>query len=160
MASQLPSRVIAAPVRGRQISDGAVAQLDLAMHASRQIACGAPPRAAPTRRAHPELHYLKGRYAAEVADAFRTVLASLDAKARNMLNHYYIDQLTTDMIAKLYRVDGSTIRRQLSRLPEQILQETHRLVADRLRVTGSDASRLLALVRSELRSSVVSVLKS
>jgi len=32
--------------------------------------------------------------------------------------------------------------------------------AEGLRVTGSDASRLLALVRSELRSSVVSVLKS
>ncbi len=104
--------------------------------------------------ADPELQYLKTRYSGQVNQAFRSTLAGLPPNDRNLLSQYYLDGLSTDAIARLYRVDGSTIRRRLARLRQAILDETHRLLAVELGLDPSQAESLLALVRSRIEVSV------
>jgi RNA polymerase sigma-70 factor len=109
--------------------------------------------------ADPELDYLKSRYAPQVSEAFRTTLAALSAEERNLLGHYYLDGLPSDTIAKLYRVDASTIRRRLTRLRQKILDQTHQLLSQQLGLAGADADSLLALVASRIQVNVSQHLK-
>jgi RNA polymerase sigma-70 factor (ECF subfamily) len=109
--------------------------------------------------ADPELDYLKSRYAPQVSEAFRATLAALSPEERNLLGHYYLDALPSDTIAKLYRVDASTIRRRLTRLRQKILDQTHLLLSEQLGLAGADADSLLALVASRIEVSVSQHLK-
>jgi RNA polymerase sigma-70 factor (ECF subfamily) len=102
----------------------------------------------------PELAYLKNRYASEVAQALGAIMKLLPPRDRGMLNYYYADRLTTDAIARLYGVDGSTIRRQLARTRTRILRDTHRLLSERLHLRRSEVASLIALVRSQLEVSL------
>jgi hypothetical protein len=58
--------------------------------------------------------------------------------------------MSSDEIAALYRQDGSTVRRHLSRLRRKILATTHAALVAKLRLTEQDVESLIALVRSEL----------
>jgi RNA polymerase sigma-70 factor (ECF subfamily) len=107
----------------------------------------------------PELQYLKDRYGEQVSRAFRATLAELSAEDRILLGQYFLDGLSTDAIARLHRVNGSTIRRRLMRLRQSILDETHRQVTADLGLASGEAKSLIALVRSRIGLSVRAHLK-
>jgi RNA polymerase sigma-70 factor (ECF subfamily) len=108
----------------------------------------------------PELQYLKTRYADLVSEAFSTILAGLAADERNILNQYYADGLPSEVLARLYRVDPSTIRRRLSRLRDAILEETRRLLVTRHGIAPSEVDSLILLVRSQIDLSLTRHLRS
>lgn len=113
----------------------------------------------PQGRHDPEMAYLKKRYAADLRRALQATLTSLPDEDRNILSLHLFDQLTTDAIGALFRVDGSTIRRRVARMRQTILDETRRLLTARLQLQPSEFDSLVQLVRSELDLSIRRYLK-
>lgn len=107
----------------------------------------------------PELAYLKKRHAADFKRAFQTTLAALPDEDRNILSLSLFDALTTEAIGQLYRVDGSTIRRRLAKMRQTILDETLRLLTERLKLKPAELDSLLQVVRSQLDLSIRRALK-
>jgi RNA polymerase sigma-70 factor, ECF subfamily len=107
----------------------------------------------------PELAYLRRRHAADFKTAFQRVLAELSDEDRNVLALHIFDGLTTEAIGALYRVDGSTIRRRIQRMRQNILDETRKLLAERLGLKARELDSLFNVVRSELDLSIRRYLK-
>lgn len=107
----------------------------------------------------PELAYLKKRHAADFKKAFEKTLAGLPEEDRALLKLHLIDALTTQQIGALYRVDGSTIRRRLTKMREQILVEIRKLISERLKLRTREFDSLFVMVRSELDLSLRRYLK-
>jgi RNA polymerase sigma-70 factor (ECF subfamily) len=102
----------------------------------------------------PELDYLKTRYKDEFKEVFKTTLESLSADERTVLRLHYLDGLTLDQIAVAYRVHRSTAARWLAQSREKIVDETKRLLQQRLKANPQEIESLLAVVRSQLDVSI------
>lgn len=102
------------------------------------------------REDDPELQYLKTRYAAELNEALQTTLAALSARTASVLRLHYQEGMTVDAIGTMYRVSGRTVQRWLAEARRTILDETRRLLGERLGLTDSRLDSLIGLVRSRL----------
>jgi RNA polymerase sigma-70 factor (ECF subfamily) len=108
----------------------------------------------------PELDYLRHEY----ADHFRTATADafgvLSARERTLLRLYYLERLTLDKIAPIYRVHATTVMRWLGEARESILGESRRLLRERLSLSESEVAALLPMMRSGLDLSVRRLVES
>lgn len=102
----------------------------------------------------PELHFLKTEYREDFREAFETTLTALPARDGNVLRLYYLDGVSSDTIASLYRVSERTVERWLVATRERIVRETHRRLGERLKLSAADVTRLIDLLRSQLEVSV------
>ena len=107
----------------------------------------------------PEMRHLKQQYASELAEALRQVLSELEATERNVLAMHYLDGLSSDAVAQLLRVDGSTVRRRISKLRQRILDECRALLAARLKVSVASCDSLIGALRSDLDTSIARLLR-
>ena len=107
----------------------------------------------------PELRYLKEHYRAEFRAAFRDAIATLSDREKNLLGHQYLDNLTLDEIASLYRVHRATVARWLSRARSQLLRRTHAALRAQLRVSPSELDSILRLIESHLDISLPPLLR-
>jgi RNA polymerase sigma-70 factor (ECF subfamily) len=107
----------------------------------------------------PEVGYLKMRCAAQLAQAFRETLASLDADERAMLSLTFLDGLSSGAIGKMYGVDGSTVRRRLQTLRESILARTRELLSETLGANTREVESLIDFARSRIDVDLTAVLR-
>jgi RNA polymerase sigma-70 factor (ECF subfamily) len=108
----------------------------------------------------PELDYLKVRYRQDFRAAFADAIGQLEARDRVILRLHLIDSLSHEEIARMYRVNQSTVTRWVSRIREAIGKETHRLVCERLRVGTAEYESLAVLVQSQLDLSLARLLRA
>jgi RNA polymerase sigma-70 factor (ECF subfamily) len=108
----------------------------------------------------PELDYLKLRYRGACEEAFRGALATLSSRERLYLRLHYVEGLSIDRMASLYRVHRSTIARRLAAHREKLHQETRARLRERLKVSDSEFESLIGLVRSQLLVSIRGALAS
>jgi RNA polymerase sigma-70 factor (ECF subfamily) len=113
-----------------------------------------------TTAADPVLSSLKTRYRRELAEAFHTALAELSARDRTLLRYQLVDRLTIDDIAALHRVHRATAARWLSRIRDDLIETTRRLLAEKLGMADDEVASVLRLVQSELDISVIPYLQS
>jgi RNA polymerase sigma-70 factor, ECF subfamily len=106
----------------------------------------------------PELAYLKGRYATEVADAVRAATAALPPQQRVILRLYWVEGQGTDRIAAAFRVNRSTVTRWLAASREAILGETRRRLMERLQLSPAEFESLVRVVRSRIDVSLRTLL--
>jgi RNA polymerase sigma-70 factor (ECF subfamily) len=104
--------------------------------------------------ADPELGYLKAKYKKEFRQAFETTLATLTPREASILRLYYLDAMNTKAIGETYRVDERTVRKWLTNARDKILDETRRLLRERLSVKDSELDSLMVLVQSQLDLSI------
>jgi RNA polymerase sigma-70 factor (ECF subfamily) len=104
--------------------------------------------------ADPELEYLKARYATEVGDAFTAVLRELPERQRNILRLYFLEALTIETIAAMYRVHRMTVSRWIATWRDEIFAATQRLLRERLKVSPDELDSLLRLVQSRIDVSI------
>jgi RNA polymerase sigma-70 factor (ECF subfamily) len=97
-----------------------------------------------------ELRRLKGRFRADFADAFRGALSTLPARERNVLRQHYIDGLSMDRIAGVYRVHRITVVRWIQQARATLERETRARLAARLRLSRAEVDSVLRLIRSDL----------
>jgi RNA polymerase sigma-70 factor (ECF subfamily) len=108
----------------------------------------------------PEIGYLKRRCAAQLAQAFRETLSTLDADERAMLSLTFLDGLSSGAIGKMYGVDGSTVRRRLQTLRESILARTRELLAQTLGADTREVESLIDFARSRIDVDLTAVLRA
>ncbi|WP_426734866.1 transcriptional regulator [Myxococcus faecalis] len=108
----------------------------------------------------PELVYLKNTYRAEFSASFTTALGTLEARQRNFLRMKYLDGLSIDQLGALYGVHRSTAARWVVAAQESLLQETRRLLTEKLRLTGSQLDSVLRLISSQLDVNLSRLLRS
>jgi RNA polymerase sigma-70 factor (ECF subfamily) len=108
----------------------------------------------------PELAYLKNTYRAEFNASFSAALAALEPRQRNFLRLKYLDGLSIDQLGALYGVHRSTAARWVVGAQEALLQETRKLLTERLRLTRSQLDSVLRLISSQLDVSLSRLLRS
>ncbi len=102
----------------------------------------------------PELELLRTRYRDEVRRALDAAVASLAERQRNVLRQYYIDGLTIDELAALYRVDRATTARWVVAARSAVLAGTRDQLATSLGASTDEVESILRLVRSQLELSL------
>ena len=107
----------------------------------------------------PELAFLKRRYRAELAVAFRAVLAALDARDRNILRHRYLDGLEVAEMATIYGMHRVSMSRVLGRIRDDLLRGIRREFLRRLGVGADELDSIMALIASRLEVSLSGLLR-
>lgn len=102
----------------------------------------------------PELDFIKKRYRAEFSGAFREALHALSAQERNVLRLHLLDGLNIDQIGQLYKAHRSTIARWIAASRQTLLEETRRLLGERLKLNRAELESLIGLLRSQLDVSI------
>jgi len=102
----------------------------------------------------PELDLIKAHYRRELAEAFQTTLRELPDEERTVLRLHAIDGCTIDEIAALYDVHRATAARWIEKARERLLDETRRLLAERLGLPPAEVDSVLLLLRSRVELSL------
>jgi RNA polymerase sigma-70 factor (ECF subfamily) len=108
--------------------------------------------------ADPELAYVKEHAHDLFADAFKRVLAGLDESGRTILRLHYIDGLTMDQLARLYKTPRSTIARRVAEARQQILTATEGLLRDERRLSPSALASVIRMGKSRLEVTITRLL--
>lgn len=111
--------------------------------------------AAPKIGVDPTIDYLRPRLQAEFRAAFEAALGSLETRDRNLLRHHFLDGLSTDELAVLYRVHRATAFRWLARARERLLSQTRQMLAARMSLHRSELDSVMRLIDSQLEVSMV-----
>jgi RNA polymerase sigma-70 factor (ECF subfamily) len=109
--------------------------------------------------ADPELEFLKSRYRRELKEAFALALQALPDRDLNVLRFYLVDGLNIDKIGQLYGTHRATAARWIAGAREFLLDESRRILGERLRVTPEEFNSLVRLVRSNLDLSIMRFLR-
>jgi RNA polymerase sigma-70 factor (ECF subfamily) len=102
----------------------------------------------------PELAYMKELYRREVVAAFHEALFHLEPRSLNLLRHHFVDRLSIDEIATLYRVHRATAARWLERARDALVDDTRRRIRTHLEIEAAELESILRIVRSRLDLSV------
>ncbi len=98
----------------------------------------------------PELAWLKQKYGDVVSVAFKKALDGLSADERTMLRMHYLDGLTLEQVAAIFRVSRATGARALAKARSGIVDAVRRELKTAVGVETSSADSLLAFVRSRI----------
>jgi len=113
----------------------------------------------PAAEDDPELAHMKELYSGEFKQAFGDALRGLEDRPKNLLYHYYVDDLTIDKIGAIYRVHRVTAFRWINKAREGLIARTHENLQQRLDITPHEMNSILRLIRSELDMSIARYLK-
>lgn len=114
--------------------------------------------AAPEIGLDPALEHLRPRLQAELRAAFEAALGTLPGRDRNVLKQHYLDGVSTEELAALYRVHRATAFRWLTRARHRLLSRTRRDLAGRLALGRSELDSVMRLVDSQLDVSLARLL--
>lgn len=98
----------------------------------------------------PELAYVKEHAHDLFTDAFKRVLEGLDANGRTILRLHYIEGLTMDQLAHLYKTPRSTIARRVAEARQEVLHSTEALLRNERRLSPSAVASVIRQARSQL----------
>lgn len=98
----------------------------------------------------PEVELLKQRFRGVFSDAFKAAIGALDVKQRNLLRQHYLDGLTLEELALLYRVHRATVARNLAEARTTLLELTRDEVAHRTAIGRLEVDSIVRLVQSHL----------
>ncbi|MBX3192813.1 MAG: sigma-70 family RNA polymerase sigma factor [Labilithrix sp.] len=102
----------------------------------------------------PELSYVKEHARDLFADAFKRVLDALDPNERTILRLHYIDGLTMDQLAHLYKTPRSTIARRVAEARQQVLASTEELLREERRLSPSAVASVIRQARSQVQITI------
>jgi RNA polymerase sigma-70 factor (ECF subfamily) len=96
-----------------------------------------------------EVKVAKSRYRDAFHAAFSAALLSLDDRDKNLLRQHYLDGLSSDQLAVLYRSHRTTVTRWLAAAKQQLLDRTRSHLMTKLRVPLADCDSIIRLVESQ-----------
>jgi RNA polymerase sigma-70 factor (ECF subfamily) len=102
----------------------------------------------------PEFGFVKAAHRGDFKLCFEQAFNALPERARAVLRLNLLESLSTAQIAKVYRVDGSTVRRWLAEARETLLKETRALLQRRLGLEAGELDSLIGLLLTQLDESV------
>jgi RNA polymerase sigma-70 factor (ECF subfamily) len=105
-------------------------------------------------RVDPEGALFRERHRKQFQAALDEALAALTPRDRNLLRAYFVDEMTIDQLSARFRVHRSSAARWVQKAQERVLDETRRLLGERLQLSPSEFASLARLVRSDLHLSL------
>jgi RNA polymerase sigma-70 factor (ECF subfamily) len=102
----------------------------------------------------PEVVLLKKRFSAEFTQAFDATMAVLSREERNVLKLHYLSGLSIEQVGEACNVSRATAARWLAKARSRIVQLTYKSFADAAGPNSASPESMLALVKSELGSTV------
>lgn len=108
----------------------------------------------------PALRILRAQVKAPFTVAFRAALAALDAKERNVLRLYLIEDVSAEAIGKMYGVHRATVARWIGAARHAVQKETRVRLRAQLRIGDSTFDSLMQHLSLKLDVSLVSNLGS
>ncbi len=112
------------------------------------------PHAAPD----PDLVLLKGRHRGAFRAAFQQALAALPTRERTALKLNALEGMSLEKIGAMYGKDKSTVSRWLAHAQQTLLEETVRHLKEQLGLRSEEAESLVAVLKSQLESSLVQLI--
>jgi RNA polymerase sigma-70 factor (ECF subfamily) len=104
-------------------------------------------------RVDPEGALFRERHREQFQAALDEALATLTPRDRNLLRAYFVDEMTIDQLAARFRVHRSSAARWVQKAQARVLDETRRLVGERLQLSSAEFASLANLVKSQLHLS-------
>ncbi len=101
-----------------------------------------------------ELEQIRIKYKLDFEQAVEWAFRQLRSDQRTLLRMYVTDRLTLDDLAKLHRVNASTISRWLTKIREQLLAEARERLSVQLNLRPSEYDSLHRALGSRLHVSV------
>lgn len=98
----------------------------------------------------PEIILLKERHRGQLSEAFLRAIRSLEPRQRNLLRQHYLDELSLEEVAALYRVHRATAARWLAQARAELLSRTREEISRALGLPRSEVDSLMNLVQSRL----------
>lgn len=101
-----------------------------------------------------ELQLLKAQYREEFRKAFDAAMATLSSRERNLLRYTYIDSLSVDEIATIYKVHRATVARWVGQTRETLQKKTRQNLMQQCSLAGVDLDDILPLIWSQIDVSI------
>lgn len=98
----------------------------------------------------PELAAMKRDRKEDLKRAVRAAFATLTVRERNLLRQSYIDGLSIDELAGLYRVHRATAARWIAQAREAVWAETRRLLVEGMHGSRDEAEAIMVFLQSRL----------
>ncbi len=95
-----------------------------------------------------ELSHLKEKYRGQCAAAFRSAIKLLEPRQRNLLRQHYLDELSLEDLAALYRVHRATVARWLAAARGELLEKTRDAIRIGLGLKADEVDSIVRLVNS------------
>jgi RNA polymerase sigma-70 factor (ECF subfamily) len=105
-----------------------------------------------------ELARLRKELAGPFAAAFKSALAELPARERNVLRLYLIEGVSSEAIGRMYRVHRGTVARWIASIHETLLTDTKKRLTRELGLSGRELDSVMRLLVSKLEVSIATVL--
>ncbi len=116
--------------------------------------------ALPSEGADPELVHLRNRYREEFRLAMAEAAKGLGARARTVLRLHYIDGLTMEQIAALYRVHRLTAVRWVTEAREGLAATTRRVLLQQFGIGRRELDSILGIMQSRFDLTIRAMLKT
>ncbi len=104
--------------------------------------------------ADPELAVLKARCGQQLERALHQAMKGMGDPERLLLQQHWVDGLTIDQLAKVYRIHRATAARRIASAREELLTSVRRRLREQLQLTGKELDSLIELAQSRLRLSL------
>jgi RNA polymerase sigma-70 factor (ECF subfamily) len=101
-----------------------------------------------------ELKLIRERHGRDFSEAFEAAFAGLEAADRNILRLSVVEGLSTDRLAVMFGAHRSTLARRLARIRQYLMEETRKILAERLSLAEPELASLMRAVRSHLQLSL------
>jgi RNA polymerase sigma-70 factor (ECF subfamily) len=106
----------------------------------------------------PELVAMRGAYGAEFTRALSESFQALTAQERTLLRQYFLDGLTIDVLAGLYRIHRATAARRVTAARTRLVDSVRAALARDLGLSDTGVDQVITL--SNLNESLGQLLRS
>jgi len=106
-----------------------------------------------------ELEYVRTKYASRFREAFVPALEALSARQRNLLRQHYIDGVSLEALAGLYRVHRATAARWLADARQAVLSHVREGLRTQGALTDSELESLLRVAQTDFPTSISCILR-
>lgn len=104
-----------------------------------------------------ELSAMRGAYGAEFTRAMAESFASLSTEQRNLLRQYFLDGLTIDVLAGLYKVHRATAARRVAAARTELVERVRVTLRKELALSETGVDEVITL--SNLKESLAQLLR-
>lgn len=106
-----------------------------------------------------ERSVVRRRYRKEMGEIFREAAALMTRDERTLLRLHYLDGVTLDELATLYRTSRSTVHRRVEAARAAVMSQISALTAARLGIAPDDRASLIRVFQSDLRETLAFVVR-
>jgi RNA polymerase sigma-70 factor (ECF subfamily) len=108
----------------------------------------------------PEVAYLRAKYQPAFTSSLARGLAMLTREQRGMLRLHYVEGMTMDALATMFQTSRAGVHRRVAAARTALFDHTCRLLREDLKLSASELTSMIRLVRSDLDVGLAQLLET